>query len=234
MRALKPLLIAVCLSVGSTQANLQAEETAETIYVPYDVRDAVVALGELLAPEWDKLSAEERGMASRPLLMQIRNMWILGTGKSPRLKNYFRRKGIYNADLMSSVIWQAYQATISQTRFDLRTSITDMASYPTLTNLFTPEESHSAPKAAQDLWRAYLVQKDDQTAIQVFCDDNGIPTYTYDPDAGWEPSSKHILEVVRTKRAIRLRIGPDDDREVPLSKVIQRIKRRIESERASR
>lgn len=74
MRAWKLLLVAVCVGLETITGSLQAEDKPEAIYVPYDVRDAVVALGELLAPEWDKLSAEERGMASRPLLMQIRNM----------------------------------------------------------------------------------------------------------------------------------------------------------------
>jgi hypothetical protein len=230
MRTLTALLLIAGMSAGA----LLAEDPTEPPYVPYDVRDAVIALGELLGPEWDKLSAEERQMASRPMLMQIRNLWIHGSGKSPRLKNYFLRKGIYNTDLMSSVIWEAYQATITQTRFDLRVRLTEMASYPSSINLFTPDEAHPTPKEVENLWQAYLVQKDDQTAIRVFCDETGTPTYTYDPDAGWEPASKHILEVVRTKRAIRLKMGPEDDQEMPLSKAIRLIKSRIEKEGGSR
>lgn len=230
MRTLTALLLIAGMSAGVLNGDLLAEAPTEPPYVPYDVRDAVIALGDLLGPEWDKLSAAERQMSSRPMLMQIRNLWIHGSGKSPRLKNYFRRKGIYNADLMSSVIWEAYQATTNQTRFDLRARLTEMASYPSSINLFTPDEAHPTPKDVANLWQAYLVQKDDQTAIRVFCDDTGTPTYTYDPDAGWEPASKHILEVVRTKRAIRLKMGPEDDQEMPLSKAIRLIKSRIEKE----
>lgn len=179
----------------------------EEVYVPYDVEDACIALKKLLPKDY-KASSDP---FTPPMAMQLRNMWIHGPGENGRLKRYFQRKGIFNADLMSNIILEAFLAREGGKKFSLRESIAKvLREYSLMTNMVWSGQT-SPPKDASKLWTLYFIQKDDLNVIHVCCDDTGTPKWCFDPDGGWFKATESISAAIQEGRAIRLLQSYEDD-----------------------
>ena len=186
-------LLAGCVFALTFASRGDADETA---YIPYDVTDAVRELDQILDPA----AKTEENLLSRPIGMQVRNRWRLWNDDS-RLARYFKEKGIYNADLMWSVIAEAFLAKSRGKPFVLRKALrATLSEYPSFANV--PRGLGDLPPDFKDLHICYYIQRDDLSVIHVFATKDGRPKRVFIPGAGWCALDKAIWNAIAIKEAI--------------------------------
>ncbi len=221
------VILGLAIPAAGNEAPPSPTPAANEIYIPCDVEDACSTLKRLLPPDFKVQRATEQQLdplaqeravdesnserPARPMAMQLRNMWIHGPGESGRLRRYFERKGIYNADLMVDIIWKAFVAGELGDEFSLKDVVLKtLESANGGFNRVKVDET-TRPKVTGTLWPAWLVQKDDLNVIHIFCDDSGIPVWCYDHDSGWASISTELNGMVSEGKAVRYKLGYQDD-----------------------
>jgi hypothetical protein len=226
------VILGLATSVFSEAPSSAKAAAVQEVYIPYDVEDACRELKRLLPPDFKLKKDEDQpadpfgpasGSSTRPLFMQLNNIWIHGPGENGRLRRYFERKGIYSADLMIGIIRSAYTAKESGKKFSLKDEINQTFQWANGGFNVVKVDEETRPKVKGSLWPAYMIQKDDLNVVHIFCDDAGTPVWCYDHDSGWSKITEQMSKTVAEGKAMRYRMGYFDDCG-PVADAIKRMK----------
>lgn len=120
-----------------TELNITSDSLTPTgIYIPKDLEDCHSELDRMLHPKAKKylagqltgLSKEEeykyqQSFGHMGLGMWIRNNWGLWHGDKSRLYSYFKKRGLFHPDDMSSIILASYRAKLQKRKYDMEGDI---------------------------------------------------------------------------------------------------------------